>query len=113
MHTDIYLSVSISVSHSQIYNLMPVLSLENYKNDTLSFMTPSMMTLITYPCQLPVPVHYRLTLAEVFHGLTVFSIKMLPFLRDSYLTGLPITTLSCQVDVVFCTIGHPLKGSGV
>ena len=92
---------------------MPVPSLENYRDDTLSFMTPSMVTLITWPRRLPVPVHYSLTLAEVFHCLIASSVKVLPLPRDSCLTGLPITALSCPVDVVFGTTVHPPKGGGV
>lgn len=101
------------ISHSYIESLMPAPALENYREDTLPFVTPGVMTLITCPCQLHATVHYCLTLAVVLHSLAVFSIKVLPLPRHSCLTDLLITALSFPVDAVFCTTGHPLKGDGV
>lgn len=90
---------------------MPAPALANSGDDTLPFMTFSMMTLIIYPYQFPIPLYYHLTLAVVLFSLIVFPIKMLPPPR--LLIDLPMVDSSFLVDVVSYTAGHPRKGDGV
>lgn len=78
-------------------------------DDTLPFMKPSSVTLITCP----ITIHWHLTFAVVLFSLILFSIKMLPLPRDSCLKYLPIAESSFPVDIVFCATGYPLKGHRV